>query len=117
MALAVPNAKVGAFLGGGGSEQQRLMCDCGLTQLQFGDTAPGVGGERLLHAFGDRDAIQKFIDEAFIFLGVSPSGYAGRPEKRKRDDCEDASKVPAGHGRQVLGSRKKKRHDKNTTNK
>ena len=97
--LAVPNAKVGAFLGEGGSEQQRLITECGLTQLQFGNDADGICGERLLHAVGDRDAIQNLFDEALILLGVSPSGYASHPEKRKRDDSEDASEVPAGHGK------------------
>ena len=71
----------------------------------------------MLQAVGDRDAIQNLFDESLILLGVSPSGYASHPEKRKRDDSEDASEVPAGHGRQVLGSRKKQRHEKNTRNK
>ena len=114
--IAVPTDNTGAVMGEEGGEHRRLIEKCGLAQLQLGKRpAPGEGGERLLLAVGGKDAIRSLVREILTHLGVSPSGYVTRVQKRKRDD--DDSEVAAGHGNQVRGSRKKLRNEQNIKNK
>ena len=114
--IAVPTDNTGAVMGEEGREQKRLMSECCLAKLQLGKSpAPGEGGERLLLAVGGKDAIQSLLHKILTHLGVSPSGYVTRVQKRKRDD--DDSEVAAGHGNQVRGSRKKLRNEQNIKNK
>jgi len=115
--IAVPNGKVGAFLGEGGRQQQQILDACDLQSLKFGVVAPGDESERLLQARGTRDGIKLLVSHATSLLGPSPSGYAKRINK-KRARAEDAGGGRGGgNGNSVLPSRQKKRKEKNVVNK
>ena len=121
--LVVPDAQAGIMLGGGKGLVD-LIQDCGLERLGFNPREATVKGERLLRAHGNIDAITALCDRVAGILGPAPSHYDLSLEyDRKRKEPEQPDGTPqdvrtkSGHGKQIKGSEKAVRHDRNVRNK